>query len=226
MSKVLRCFFSLSLLVAGVFPGSVSANPSRPIDLATPSTYSYNAYVKGTKTHKVEVSIQKDSLGYRIWGKARAVGIAGFFSHFKSRFLALGHLVNNRPVADSFELDKTSKKSTRIVRVNAGILNDTRNGVVRPPKKSLAHIDVLSAFFMTGDCADTKEFHTGRHGYSMVLIASSVDERGKRCDYHLIDDDMETYDGTVWLGDRNGYIVPLLFKFEGSLTGYIELNPS
>jgi len=226
MSGLTRKLFLLSFLLTGLCSVGVSANSTNTADPFGSSTYFYTAYVKGTKTHKVEVSVQKNSLGYRIWGKAKAVGIAGFLSHFKSRFLALGHLVNNRPVADSFELDKTSKKSTRMVRVDGDVLNVTRNGVVRLPKKSLAHIDVLSAFFMMGDCADTKEFHTGRHGYTMTLKATSIDERGKRCDYHLIDDDMDVYDGTVWLGDRKGFVVPLLFEFEGALTGSIELNPS
>lgn len=193
------------------------------------STFSYSAYIRGTKTHEAEVTVSKgegELARYRIWGKAKAVGIAGFISRFKTRFLSLGHLINGRPVADEFELDKTSKKSTRIVRINGDVLNVTRNGVVRPPKKSLAHIDILSAFFMMGGCADTKEFHTGRHGYAMTLLSSEDDARGMRCDYHLIDDDMDEYDGTVWLGERNGFVVPLRFEFDGALSGTIVLKSS
>jgi hypothetical protein len=220
-------FFKQVLLIGIMLPGLVSLELSaKTVEADTQSTYFYTAYVKGTKTHKVEVSVHKDPLGYKIWGKAKAIGLAGFLSRFKSRFLALGRIVNNRPVAESFELDKTSKKSTRTVRVDGDTLNVTRNGVIRPPKKSLAHIDVLSAFFMMGDCADTKEFHTGRHGYAMTLKGSGMDERGKRCDYHLVDDDLDVYDGTVWLGDRNGFVVPLHFEFDGAVTGRIVLDPT
>ncbi len=220
-------FFKQVLLIAIVLSSLISQDIlAKTIEADADSTYFYTAYVKGAKTHKVEVSVQKDSLGYKIWGKARAVGLAGLLSRFKSRFLALGHLENDRPVAESFELDKTSKKSTRMVRVEGDILNVTRNGVVKPAKKSLAHIDVLSAFFMMGDCADTKEFHTGRHGYAMTLKGSGLDERGKRCDYHLVDDDMDVYDGTVWLGNRDGFMVPLHFEFDGAVTGRIVLDPT
>ena len=224
---VVLAVFCLSLMVSQVFAhpadqpaDDVMAASVSPIE----STYVYSAYLKGAKTHEAEVTVSKGTFSYKIWGKAKAVGIAGFLSRFKTRFLSLGHLVNGRPVADAFELDKTSKKSIRTVRIEGDVLKVVRNGVVRPPKKTLAHIDVLSAFFMMGECADTKEFHTGRHGYVMTLLSSTVDERGMRCDYHLIDDDMDEYDGTVWLGERDGFIVPLRFVFDGALTGTIVLK--
>lgn len=194
------------------------------------STYAYSAFLKGAKTHEAKITVSRGGVRgrdkYEIHGKAKAVGIFGFLSHFKSRFLALGHLVNNRPVPDTFELDKQSKKSTRVVRIKGDVLRVTRNGVVRPPKATLASIDVLSAFFMMGACADTKDFHTGRHGYLMTLLSSGADGRGMRCDYHLIDDDKDEYEGTVWLGERNGFVIPLRFEFEGAQSGLILLDPA
>ncbi len=203
--------------IAALLPGLIlSVNPARA------ATLHYDAFLSGLPIGSavVDISVSKDA--YRIAGTAASQGVAHLFSDWRSDFLAAGQLQNGTPALASYAYDEREKKKHRVLWLSAGTVRHVKNGQVRPSHPVRTGTDILTAFFLQGDCWRDRQLHTGRYSYRVTGRSSS---EGDGCHFEVSDSDGDRSRFHVRFGEHDGIRVPIEARSKGLLRARIKLRP-
>ena len=97
----------------------------------------------------------------------------------------------------------------RTIRISEGVLREVRNGKMREQVPAPRGVDLMSALWVTANCDDKLVLNNGRDHYTMTLqLKTSYEEGAERCDYEIVDDDGEKWNGWIRIVTRHGKRVP------------------
>ena len=189
---------------------------------ATAATLEYEAHLSGVPVGTATLIITTDDSAYRIAGNAVAGGVAHLFSNWRSDFTARGRLSAGKPLLLSYAYAEQEKKKHRALRVSDGRVDQVKDGQVRPSHEVPPGTDILTAFFLQGDCWRERRLHTGRFSYR---ISGRPTSEPDTCHFVISDDDGDRTRVRVRFGEHEGYRVPVrITARSGLLRGSVSLK--
>jgi hypothetical protein len=195
------------------------------------TTFDYDAFLGEAKIGEAQITVERHADRYEISGEARAVGVMEFLTQWHSLFSAEGTVDEGRPVVEEFSLIERARNKIKEVFMADGKVTYTKNGQLRAPRDPGAGLDLLSALFVSQDCA-IDAVHNGKDSYRLRLRKRieaprefSVDRRATvRCSFDVTDEDDEEIRAEVWLGPIGELFVPLRLDIQGALQGSVRVS--
>ena len=179
---------------------------------ATPSDslhLTYQAFIAGTKAGTAHIHVEHGADGYAVRGDIATQGLWDRLAPWRSRFAVVGRVEDERVAPTELGVQEWARRKERTIHVAHGTLRQLRNGRLRPQRPAPPGVDLMSALWAGGQCEAEQVLNNGRHFYAMTRHRHEVQPDGsERCDYHIVDDDGEAFQGWVELGERHGRRVP------------------
>ena len=197
---------------------------------ASATTLDYDAYVGSTKVGGAEVVIQRGAeSSYLIQGRLWAEGVFRWLTEWNSRFTARGHVEDGLPVASTFDLIEEAKNKLKEITLSGGAVTYLKNGVTKALAPPQSRLDVVSALFMPmNGCDAGAGVHNGKEDFSLQLLGASKlpasSGANMRCEFQVRDEDDQTIDAVVFLGEVDGMTVPVRLDLTGAMQGTLKLR--
>ncbi len=192
------------------------------------TTLDYDAYLSGTRVGGAEVTIERADNTYVIQGKAWAEGLFKWVTQWRSLFSANGRLENGAPVAEGYSLTERARDKVKELSLQDGNLTYVKNGKPRTPVAPTSKLDLLSALFLPNGCDTSADIHNGKDQFFLTLTraetATAVPGASLRCEFDVRDQDQQRIKAVVWLGERDGFTVPVQLDLAGALEGTLKLR--
>ncbi len=195
---------------------------------AQATTLDYDAFMKGTRVGQAEITIERADDAYLIRGRAWAEGMFKWLTKWRSLFTANGRLVDGAPVAEGYSLTERARNKVKELSLQDGKVTYVKNGERRTPAAPTSKMDLLSALFLPNGCDTSPDIHNGKDQFSLTLTqvapATSVPGATLRCEFDVRDQDQQHIKAVVWLGERDGFTVPIQLDLAGALEGTLKLR--
>ena len=185
------------------------------------ATLHYDAFLSGIPIGSAVVKIDLDNTGYRIAGTAASSGVAHLFSDWRSDFVAAGIVQGNAHILTTYAYDEREKEKHRVLWLSDGLVRTVKNEQVRPSHPVRNGTDILTAFFLQGDCWSDRQLHTGRYSYRIIGRRS-----GQRnlCFFEVREADGDRQRFQVRFGEHEGRLIPIDVRTKGLIRGRVTLR--
>lgn len=191
----------------------------------------YDAFLGDHKVGEAEVQIKRSGASYQIEGQAHSIGLTGFLTRWRSFFAAAGRFILGAPVAERYDVVQKQRDKEKRIVLRDGVVSYERNGEAHAPRPKLPSMDLLSALFLSQDCATPgNEVHNGKDAFELTLTQArtfdqpTADGAVLQCEFEVIDEDQENSHAVVRLTERGGLKVPLSMTLSGALEGSLRLQ--
>lgn len=184
----------------------------------------YDGLIAGFKAGTASVQIESESDRYVINGYVRTTGVWDLIIPWDARFTVQGHVYHGRAKPEFLQLRENDWQKDRTIRIAEGILHEVRNGKMREELPAPRGVDLMSALWVTASCDDKQVLNNGRDHYTMTLRArTSYEDGAERCDYEIVDDDGEKWNGWIQIVIRYGKRVPKKIVMNDGIEVALEL---
>lgn len=194
---------------------------------ATPSDslhLTYQAFIAGAKAGTARIHVERSDSAYAVRGDIVTQGLWHRLAPWRARFAVAGRVEDGRGRPTELGMQEWARRKERTIHVAHGTLRQLRNGRLRPQRPAPPGVDLMSALWAGGQCEAEQVLNNGRHYYAMTRHRHEVRPDGsERCDYHIVDDDGEAFQGWVSLGERQGRRVPLEIGIVDGVTRRLAL---
>ena len=191
----------------------------------------YDAFVGSQKVARAEFLIERAGEDFKIEGEARAVGMIKLFTKWRSLFSAVGRFMLGKPVDDNYRVVQKKRKKEKHIELRDGVVFYRRNGEDRDPRPKLDGMYLLSALFLSSDCASPGQtIHDGKDYFELQLLNEQFYDQPTpegvvlQCEFDVVDEDNEHANAVVTLIDYNGLKVPLEMHLTGAINGRLQLK--
>ncbi|MCP5182118.1 MAG: DUF3108 domain-containing protein [Pseudomonadales bacterium] len=190
------------------------------------TTLDYDAYLGDRKVGEANVRIEKDQSGYRVSGKASAIGITGFLTRWRSYFIVRGIFARGHDArADAFRLSERKSSKSKDIYLEDGQVHLVKDGVPTRTTAPPMSRDLLTALFAAPDCTRDDAVHNGKDIWRLQLLDSGNNDDGSQyCTFHVVDEDDKDFETRVSFDSVDGDVVPVKLSFHGSFEGRLELK--
>ena len=217
-----RCFWLApvgGLLLSGLASfDALGATPSDSLHLT------YQAFIAGAKAGTARIHVERSDGAYAVRGDIATQGLWHRLAPWRARFAVAGRVEDGRGRPTELGMQEWARRKERTIHVAHGTLRQLRNGRLRPQRPAPPGVDLMSALWAGGQCEAEQVLNNGRHFYAMTRHRHEVRPDGsERCDYHIVDDDGEAFQGWVELGEREGRRVPLEIGIVDGVTRRLAL---
>ena len=211
--RILLSTISLVALFASVWAAPAAASSLQ---------LRYEAFVGVAHAGTITVQVDRSAQSYAVRGEARSKGLLEMLKDVRGWFGAKGLLSENgTPEAELYEYYQKDNSKERLITVAGDELRYVKNGEERPQQPAHPGLDLVTALWVLGDCAEMSEIHTGRSGYDFQLTSTE----GDTCRFTVQerDEDEAPFELQLDYGERDGQRVPIKIRSTGGWAGRLVL---